>query len=403
MTYDLIVVGGGVAGSSLARKVAASGARVLVVEKETVFRDRVRGECLLPWGVADAEALGIGGPLRSISQEARWFAQCLDGQPAPHRDLIATTPQQRPMWCFHHPQAQELLLASAQQSGAEVRRGANMTRIEPDARPKVVFAFGGKSETAEARLVAICAGRNPGQRAELGFQVGRDTIPTLLSGVWMTNVSADPNIGYVGYALQSGSVVALFPQRAGRARAYFGFHPVQGMRLQGDGDKARFVELFKRAAGDAIPLGDARPDGPLASFECADVWVEHPYRNGVALVGDAAASSDPSCGQGLSLAFRDSRVLSEELLARSDWDAAGHHYAQRHDAHYTAVRSVVGWFYNMFQELGPEADERRKRALPLIAQDPTRVPDVLFSGPEFPLDATSRARFFAEESRAAGA
>ncbi|HEU5451579.1 MAG TPA: NAD(P)/FAD-dependent oxidoreductase [Terriglobales bacterium] len=401
MAYDLIVVGGGVAGSSLARKMAAGGARVLLLEKETVFRDRVRGECLLPWGVADAEALGIGAPLRGISQEARWFAQCIDGTAAPQRDLIATTPLQRPMWCFYHPQAQGLLLAAAENAGVEVRRGANVMRIEPGPAPKVTFEAAGKSETAEARLVALCAGRNPGQRAELGFQVRRGTIPTLISGVWVSNVTADPSIGYVGYWLKSGSVVALFPQGAGRARAYFGFHPFHCVRLQGDGDKARFVEMFRRSAGDAIPFGDARPDGPLASFECADVWVEHPYQNGVALVGDAAASSDPSCGQGLSLAFRDARVLSEELLARSDWDAAGHEYAQRHDKHYTAVRTVVGWFYDLFQKLGPVADARRKRALPLIAEDPTRVPDVLFSGPEFPLNATSRARFFGEEHKAA--
>ena len=120
MAYDLIVVGGGVAGSSLARKMAAGGARVLLLEKETVFRDRVRGECLLPWGVADAEALGIGAPLRGISQEARWFAQCIDGTAAPQRDLIATTPLQRPMWCFYHPQAQGLLLAAAENAGVEV-------------------------------------------------------------------------------------------------------------------------------------------------------------------------------------------------------------------------------------------------------------------------------------------
>lgn len=401
MAYDLIVVGGGVGGASLARRMAAGGARVLLLEKETAFRDRVRGECLLPWGVADAEALGIGEPLRGISQEARWFAQSMDGTAAPQRDLIATTPQQRPMWCFYHPKAQELLLASAEKSGAEVRRGANVMRVESGAKPKVTFEAAGKSETAEARLIAICAGRNPGQRAELGFQVRRGTIPTLISGVWVTNVKADPSIGYVGYWFKSGSVVALFPQRDGRARAYFGFHPLHCVRLQGDGDKARFVEMFKRAAGDAIPLGDARPDGPLASFECADVWVEHPYQNGVALVGDAAASSDPSCGQGLSLAFRDARVLCEELLARSDWDAGGHAYAQRHDQHYTAVRTMVGWTYDLFQKLGPVAEARRKRALPLIAEDPTRVPDVLLSGPEFPLDAKSRARFFGEEQNAA--
>jgi menaquinone-9 beta-reductase len=39
--------------------------------------------------------------------------------------------------------------------------------------------------------------------------------------------------------------------------------------------------------------------GPLASFDGADTWVEHPFKDGLALIGDAGASSDPSFGQGL--------------------------------------------------------------------------------------------------------
>jgi hypothetical protein len=47
-------------------------------------------------------------------------------------------------------------------------------------------------------------------------------------------------------------------------------------------------------------------------------------------------------------------------------------------------------------ELGPEADARRARALPLIAQDPLRVADCPMSGPEAPSDETTRQRFFGE-------
>ena len=53
-SFDVIVVGGGIAGSTLAGVLARSGLGVLVVEKEARFRDRVRGEATLPWGLADA-------------------------------------------------------------------------------------------------------------------------------------------------------------------------------------------------------------------------------------------------------------------------------------------------------------------------------------------------------------
>ena len=53
--YDFITVGGGIAGASLAKAMAERGFRVLVVEREKQFKDRVRGEWLAPWGVAETK------------------------------------------------------------------------------------------------------------------------------------------------------------------------------------------------------------------------------------------------------------------------------------------------------------------------------------------------------------
>jgi flavin-dependent dehydrogenase len=52
MTFDVITVGGGLAGSALATALARTGHKVLVLERETRFKDRVRGENMVPWGVA---------------------------------------------------------------------------------------------------------------------------------------------------------------------------------------------------------------------------------------------------------------------------------------------------------------------------------------------------------------
>ena len=59
MALDAIVVGGGIAGSTVAGVLARRGHDVLVLEREAAYKDRVRGENILPWGVDAARRLGV--------------------------------------------------------------------------------------------------------------------------------------------------------------------------------------------------------------------------------------------------------------------------------------------------------------------------------------------------------
>ena len=139
MKHDLIVVGGGVAGPSLARRMAADGARVLVLEREAEFRDRIRGEALQPWGVAEARKLGVAQALELAAAELRWFEQSINGQRAFRRDLVATTIPAEAMWGMYHPSMQEMLLELAVAAGAEVRRGVTAQQVTPGRPPKVAI------------------------------------------------------------------------------------------------------------------------------------------------------------------------------------------------------------------------------------------------------------------------
>jgi 2-polyprenyl-6-methoxyphenol hydroxylase-like FAD-dependent oxidoreductase len=56
---DVVIVGGGIAGSGLALVLARRGATVTVLERQQDYADRVRGEYMHPWGVAEAQRLGI--------------------------------------------------------------------------------------------------------------------------------------------------------------------------------------------------------------------------------------------------------------------------------------------------------------------------------------------------------
>ena len=56
---DVVIVGGGIGGASLALALAASGLGVTVIESTVEYGDRVRGECIVAWGVNEARRLGV--------------------------------------------------------------------------------------------------------------------------------------------------------------------------------------------------------------------------------------------------------------------------------------------------------------------------------------------------------
>lgn len=225
-----------------------------------------------------------------------------------------------------------------------------------------------------------------------------DPARLLFSGLLFEDVTAAQDAAsiVINPFLKQGALA--FPQGNGRTRCYFGCRVDSGVRLQGEKDVPRFIDAAIKTGLPAAIFDGATPNGPLATFSGADEWTDHPYRDGVALLGDAAATSDPTWGQGLSLTMRDVRVLRDKLLEDADWDHAGHAYAEEHDRYYNAVHSAEDWLTQLFMEQGPDADARRARAMPLIAQDPSRVPDTFFSGPEAsPMDDQARRRFFGED------
>lgn len=398
-TYDIITVGGGLGGAALAKVMAEHGARVLVLEREKHFKDRVRGEGMFPWGVAETQALGLYELLRTTcAHEAPRFGFYPGPEFGEPRDLPTTTPQQLPVFTFYHPAMQEVLLQAAAAAGAEVRRGASVRDVKPGGMPTVAVEQEGRVEDIPARLIVGADGRGSIARKWAGFPVHQDPGRLTLSGVLFEEMIT-PQEDTVSFFISPtiGQGVPFVPQGNGRARAYLVQTKATSTRLQGAADIPRFIAESVRSGAPAEWYAGAKAAGPLATFDGADTWVEHPYKAGVVLIGDAAASSDPTWGQGLSLTVRDVRVLRDHLLRQENWDAAGHAYAEEHDRHYGVIHTVENWLSQMFFAIGPEAEACRARAFPLIAQDPARVPDHLACGPDLPLDETLRQRFFGED------
>jgi len=397
--YDIVTIGGGLGGAALARTMAANGARVLVLERTREFKDRVRGEVLVPWGCQQASELGLYELLReSCGHELVWWHGEFDGIPALARDMRTATEQGFTTLTYYHPHMQELLWSAARDAGAEMLRGATVTGVLPGARPRVQYKVDGVSHEIEARLIVAADGRGSAARQWGRFTEKRDRQRRYFAGVLMEDLPAPEDSMCSRFVSTEGLMSWIFPQGGGRVRAYVGFAAAsQFERLSGDRDLGRFVETSIRIGVPPAYFANARAAGPLATFDATDNWVEHPYKDGIALIGDAAATGDPTWGQGMSQTLRDVLLLSQSLLAEADWDAAGHRYAERHDGSHANTHRADNWHTDLFLDTGPEADATRARALPKLLEDPSRLLDTPLGGPWIAADESARVRMFAED------
>ena len=399
--YDLIVVGGGVAGAALAAGVAASGARTLVLEAEADFRDRVRGEAIMPWGVADARLLGLESALEQANANPLAFWDSYQGPDrSGHRDLTRTTHAGEPVMACYHPVLQAALLTHAEDAGAEVRRGSRASAVsarKEGVPPSVLVERNGSPAKLSCRLAVGADGRGSPTRGWAGFSVSRDPERNLVAGVLMDNVALSDDATHAWLDTERGHFILNFPQGNGRARVYLCYAEGSARRYGGPGDIPTVLGECMASGVPADVYADAVPAGPLATFEGRTTWAESAYRNGVALVGDAAANTDPTWGQGLSISFRDARVLKELLLSNDDWDAAGRAYAEARNEYFSVVHAMENWQTQLLMETGPEADAVRGRAFRSWREDRARNPDTFLSGPGGPLGEYERRRYFGEE------
>src|SRR5579871_3898359 len=195
MKLDVVIVGGGLGGSTLATLLAKAGKKVLVLEREQKFKDRVRGENMLPWGVDIAKRLGVVNDLVAAGAHlSPGFTFYVMGQKDDCRPLPQTTPHGSPGLNMFHPDLQETLLAKAVKSGAEVKRGVNVTGVARSGDGwDVTYAEGGASHTVRARVVVGADGRGSKMREWGGFAEKRDPNFLRIAGAYVegTTVPAD--------------------------------------------------------------------------------------------------------------------------------------------------------------------------------------------------------------------
>src|SRR4051795_9517350 len=137
VTVDVAIVGGGIAGAALATVLARDGYDVLLLERQTSYRDKVRGEFLSCWGVAEMLALDLEKPLvdagghyitRAVMYDELVDPETAEANAAPLDHLLPGVPG-----CLDigHPQACEGLAGAAAEAGATVVRGVGDVEVVP--------------------------------------------------------------------------------------------------------------------------------------------------------------------------------------------------------------------------------------------------------------------------------
>ncbi|ONF97719.1 NAD(P)/FAD-dependent oxidoreductase [Sphingomonas jeddahensis] len=377
MTYDLIVVGGGIGGSALSAVMAQAGRSVLLLEKTTVYEDKVRGEWIAPWGVTETKRLGLYDTLVGAGghhltshvtyDETRDPAEA-EARALPLGMFAADVPG--PL-CIRHPVHCQTLFDTAAAAGGTVLRGVDVKSITVGDAPSVTYVHDGNEYVARAPLIVGAEGRQSTVRRAAGLTLHQDKPHHWFAGLLVDGVAAwDDTRQAIG--TEDDFAFLAFPQGRGRMRVYGGWSLADTKRFAGNEGPRRFLEAFRmKSAPHNEAIAGGTPASPLYAYYNNCSAAEQPYAPGAVLVGDAAGWNDPILGLGLSITYRDVRLVSDILRDTAAGTTPDFRpYAEERAERMRRLRIASELQATLDMEFGEEARARRRRYHEGSAADP---------------------------------
>lgn len=320
--HDLLVIGGGPAGSTLAALAARHGASVAVIERASFPRNKVCGEFLSAEGCRVVERLGLLDEL--VARGCVWTGACRISDSSGAR-LDAMLPDLGAVGRDGLGVSRELLdpilLDHAASQGARVlmRHDAHEPIIEGGrVRGFRVRSVGEIDSGTEIRARAIVAadGRRSVLARHLHPGMGDPTVSSTASWFGLKiHLAADPDRmkGRVELHLFDGGYVGLGAVEGRRINVCL-LAKVGALRDCG-GSPDRLVrervmanEAVRQVIDGAPACGRWHSVGPLN-------WgVRRPEASGAFFLGDAAGTIDPFSGEGMSNAMRSAEIALPHVI-----------------------------------------------------------------------------------------
>ncbi len=310
-TADVLVVGGGPAGSAAAILLARAGFEVCLLERAHLPRDKACGEYLSPGCVPLLERLGV------LSAVQRAHAHPIRGMRVETPDgafFTGTYPDDgiRPHgYSLPRYRFDTLLFEAARLAGVDCLEGWRVVDLirEGQRVTGVIATSAGRTRRFTARLTIGADGRNSVVARRLGLFAWH---PSHRKVAFVRRFQVPAELGDLGeVCLGRAGYCILNPQAAGTANVAVVVDQ-RDLPLHRPWEEV-FRELLETYPPAQEKLCGARPLSPLRVLGPLACRSKRVAGDGFILVGDAAGYYDPMTGEGIYQALKGAELAAETV------------------------------------------------------------------------------------------